>query len=82
MIGWSDHLPALQVAVPMLVAPLVMLLRPYGLAWAAATMASLLAFAIAIALTLGVLDGQKFGYLMGGWPDLTVSNWGWMLSAH
>lgn len=68
MIGWSDHLPALQVAVPMLVAPLVMLLRPYGLAWAAATMASLLAFAIAIALTLGVLDGQKFGYLMGGWP--------------
>ena len=67
MTGLSHHLPALQVVVPMLVAPLVILLRPRGLAWAAATMASLLAFSIAIALTLGVLDGQKFGYLMGGW---------------
>ena len=68
MTDWSHHLPALQVIVPMLVAPLVILLRPRGLAWAAATMASLLAFAIAIALTLGVLDGQKFSYLMGAWP--------------
>ena len=67
MTGLSHHLPALQVVVPMLVAPLVILLRPRGLAWAAATMASLLAFSIAIALTLGVLDGQKYGYLMGGW---------------
>ena len=68
MTGWSHHLPALQVVVPMLVAPLVMLLRPRGLAWAAATVASLLAFSIAIALTIGVLEGQKFGYLMGAWP--------------
>ena len=52
----------------MLVAPVVILLRPSGLAWAAATMASLLAFAIAGALTVGVLDGHKFTYLMGSWP--------------
>ncbi|MDZ7669661.1 MAG: hypothetical protein U5Q16_09680 [Gammaproteobacteria bacterium] len=30
------HLPALQVVVPLLAAPLVILLRPRGLAWAAA----------------------------------------------
>ena len=63
-----DHLPALQVVVPMLVAPLVILLRPRGLAWAACTMASLLAFAIAIQLVQGVLDGGSTGYLMGSWP--------------
>ena len=68
MISWSHHLPALQVIAPMLVAPVVILLRPRGLAWAAATMASLLAFAIASVMTVGVLDGQKFSYLMGSWP--------------
>ncbi len=68
MSSWSHHLPALQVIAPMLVAPVVILLRPSGLAWAAATMASLLAFAIAGALTVGVLDGHKFTYLMGSWP--------------
>ncbi|RBP51235.1 monovalent cation/H+ antiporter subunit D family protein [Arenicella xantha] len=68
MIDWSVHLPALQVIVPMLTAPLALLLRPRGLAWAAALAASLFAFAIAIMLTLGVLNGQTFTYQMGNWP--------------
>ena len=68
MSSWSTHLPALQVIVPMLTAPLVLLLRPHGLAWAAALAASAAAFAIAVALTLGVLDGRSFSYLMGSWP--------------
>ena len=68
MTDWSQHLPALQVIVPLLSAPLVLLLRPRGLAWAAATAASLFAFAIAIVLTLGVRDGQDFNYYMGSWP--------------
>lgn len=58
MIDWSVHLPALQVIVPMLSAPLALLLRPRGLAWAAAVAASLFSFAIAIMLTIGVLAGQ------------------------
>ena len=37
MIALEPHLPVLQVAVPMLLAPLVVLLHPRGLAWAAAT---------------------------------------------
>ena len=68
MNDWSPHLPALQVIVPLLSAPLVLLLRPRGLAWATATAVSMFAFAIAIMLTLGVLDGQNFSYSMGAWP--------------
>jgi multicomponent Na+:H+ antiporter subunit D len=64
----THHLPALQVIVPMLSAPLVMLLKPSGLARAAAIAASLCAFAIAIAMTIGVLDGTTFNYRMGSWP--------------
>jgi len=66
--GLAQHFPALQVVVPMLVAPLVILLRPRGLAWAACTAASVLAFAIAVQLAQGVLDGGAAGYLMGSWP--------------
>jgi len=62
------HFPALQVVVPMLTAPLVVLLRPRGLAWAACTMASLLAFAIAVQLVQAVLAHGPVGYLMGSWP--------------
>ena len=68
MSSLTQHLPALQVIVPMLSAPLVMLLKPSGLARAAATAASLLAFAIAIAMTMAVLDGGTFTYRMGSWP--------------
>jgi len=66
--GLAQHLTALQVVVPMLVAPLVILLRPRGLAWAACTAASVLAFAIAIQLVAGVLNGGPVTYLMGSWP--------------
>jgi len=51
----------------MLTAPLVMLLRPRGLAWAAATAASWCAFAIAVSLAATVLAGGRPDYLMGSW---------------
>ena len=68
MSGMEQHLPALQVVVPMLVAPLVILLKPRGLAWAASTAASVLAFAIAIELTRMVLASGPISYAMGSWP--------------
>ena len=68
MNALAHHLPALQVVVPMLMAAFVVLLRPRGLAWAACTAASLLAFAIAVQLVLQVLGGQPATYLMGSWP--------------
>jgi multicomponent Na+:H+ antiporter subunit D len=64
----ETHLPVLQVVVPLLVAPLVALLQPRGLAWAAATVASAMAFLVAVQVALGVLAGQVFQYALGGWP--------------
>ncbi len=61
------HLPALQVVVPMLSAPLVMLLRERQLSWMLATAASLCSFAIAIALTREILLVGDANYLMGSW---------------
>ena len=67
-MDFLSHLPALQVVVPMLSAPLIILLQPRGLAWAGATAAALASFAIAVALTIAVLGGQTQVYAMGGWP--------------
>jgi len=64
----DGHLPALQVVVPLLVAPLVALLRPRGLAWAAATVTSAGAFLIAVQMASGVLAGEVYRYALGGWP--------------
>ena len=63
----TAQLPALQVVVPMLTAPLVAFLRLPGLAWIATTAASAMAFAIAVALTQTVLGGVEIEYAMGGW---------------
>ena len=67
MNALNAHLPALQVIVPMLMAPFVMLLRVRGLPWAATTATSLLAFSIAIELTLQVMGGNAVAYAMGSW---------------
>jgi multicomponent Na+:H+ antiporter subunit D len=63
----ADHLPALAVIIPMLSAPLVLLLQPRGLAWAAALAASVTTLATATALTRVVLAGAVPDYQMGGW---------------
>ncbi len=67
MNALTPHLPALQVIVPMLMAPFVVLLRARSLPWAAATATSLMAFAIAIQLTMLVMDGGSVAYKMGSW---------------
>jgi len=67
-VSLTAQLPALQVIVPLLTAPLVMLLRAPGLSWAAATAASVMSFAIAVALTAEVLSGGSISYAMGNWP--------------
>ncbi len=68
MSSIATHLPALQVVVPMLVAPVLLLLRPRGLAWAACTATSALAFAIAVQLAYSVLNQSVAPYSMGSWP--------------
>lgn len=63
----TPHLPALQVIVPMLCSPLMLLLKPRGLAWAGATVVALFSFAIAINMAIAVYAGKPFYYEMGGW---------------
>ena len=67
MTIFDAHLPVLQVVVPLLIAPLLIMLRPSGLAWAAATATSLMAFIIAVALAAGALDGETQRYELGAW---------------
>ncbi len=63
----TSHLPALQVIVPMLCSPLILLLKPRGLAWAGATLVALCSFAIAVNMAFAVVGGKEFSYDMGGW---------------
>ncbi|MDH5286743.1 MAG: monovalent cation/H+ antiporter subunit D family protein [Betaproteobacteria bacterium] len=63
-----DHLPALQVVVPLMSAPIIVLLRRPGAAWLISTLASFVAFAIAVALALRVAETGTVSYAMGSWP--------------
>ncbi len=63
----SAQLPALQVVVPLLAAPVCLLLYHPRLSWALATTASWLAFFISLALLDRVLDGGTITYALGGW---------------
>ena len=48
----TDHLPALVVVVPLMSAPLCVLLRHAGLAWAIALVASAATFAMAVIMVV------------------------------
>jgi multicomponent Na+:H+ antiporter subunit D len=78
------HLPVLQVVVPLLISPLVMILRPSGLAWAAATATSFMALMIAVSLAGHVLAGEPVVYELGEWAApygiaLSVDSFGVLL---
>ncbi len=61
------HLPALQVLLPLLAAPLCALFRRGLVAWAITLIASWLAFVAAIMLLLRVIDQGVISYELGGW---------------
>lgn len=62
----AAHWPILVVVVPIATAPLAALLRERDLAWAAAAAASLLAFALSIALA-ATLPDEPLRYAVGSW---------------
>lgn len=64
----ADHLPALQVVVPLLAAPLMMLLRRGAFAWLLAVAVSWTTLAIALALALKVREAGVISYAIGSWP--------------
>ena len=65
MIG--AHLPALQIALPLAAAPLCLLLRRGGLAWALALVVSWTALIISVLLLQQVLRDGPLSYALGGW---------------
>ena len=64
----AEHLPALAVAVPLAAAPLMVLVRHAGFAWALAFAASLFAFGASVALALEVARAGAISYHLGSWP--------------
>ena len=63
----ADQLPALQVAVPLLAAPLVALIRWKRGAWLLALLTSWAVLAMAVLLLRQVLDEGTIVYALGGW---------------
>ena len=63
----AGHLPVLLVVLPLMAAPLCVVLRSPAWAWTVAALASWGAFAAAIGLLLRVLDGGPISYPIGGW---------------
>ncbi len=69
----SDHLPILQILVPLVSAPLIVLIGSRRLTWSLAFIASVLSFGIAILLLMQVIDGSIISYQIGGWaPPLGI----------
>ncbi|MEQ8397073.1 monovalent cation/H+ antiporter subunit D family protein [Thalassobaculum sp.] len=70
--GIIPHLPALQVVVPLLAAPICFLLRRGSVCWGFATLVSWAAFAMSLMLLEAVLTDGTIRYAMGGW----IAPWG------
>ncbi len=63
----AEHLPILQVVVPLTAAPLCVALRRPAGAWALATLATWASLAIALALLVETLEHGRISYMLGGW---------------
>ncbi|MDD2879240.1 MAG: monovalent cation/H+ antiporter subunit D family protein [Rhodoferax sp.] len=64
----APHLPALQVVIPLIAAPLTVLLRRRSVAFTVALLASWAAFGISILLWLQVTHNGTISYAIGSWP--------------
>lgn len=63
-----EHLPALQVVVPLMAAPMIILLRSGRAGWLIATLVSWVALAIAVMLFMQVQTAGVISYAIGNWP--------------
>jgi len=63
----SQHLPVLQVAIPLVLAPACALLRHPRAAWALATLGNLCAFGIALRIVATTLASGPISYEIGDW---------------
>ncbi len=63
----AQHLPVLLVVIPLLAAPICVLLGRGRAAWLVAVAVGWISFAIAIALLLKVFAEGEISYLLGSW---------------
>ena len=63
-----SHLPALVIVIPLICAPLCVLLRRKDWAFSVALIATWASFACACLIAEQVMDGSVISYEMGGWP--------------
>lgn len=63
----SSHLAVLQVILPLIAAPLCVLLRRSTLSWAVTALVSLISFIISCLLFNQVLSDGVISYPLGGW---------------
>ena len=63
----AAHLPILQVALPLLAAPVCVIARRGRLPWLISLVTSFLALAIAVLLLRQVLEHGPISYALGGW---------------
>jgi len=66
-----DQLPALQVMLPLVMAPLIVIIRHPLWSWALATITSVLACWVSWLLLQQVVDGSVIRYAIGGWEAPT-----------
>ena len=72
-LSLQDHLPVLQVLIPFLAGPLIVLLGSRNLAWPVAFIASFAALICSGLLLSQVMDGGFISYHIGGWaPPLGI----------
>ena len=66
-MSFMDHLPILVVIIPLLTAPLCVLLNRPILAWFVSILSALISFFIAIQLVFQVNELGTISYWLGGW---------------
>ena len=66
-LNLTDQLPILQILLPLIAAPVIVVLGLRQLAWALAFFSSIGSLVIAYLLLQKVLDGSEISYRLGGW---------------
>lgn len=66
-MSWTAHLVVVQVVLPLIAAPVCVLLRSARAAWAITCVVSLTCFISALSVLSVVQDGTGLSYALGGW---------------
>ena len=67
LIAIENHLPALQFVIPLLLAPVAILVSLPFLSWLVALFGSLFCLYASVSLFFQVSEFGKINYFMGGW---------------